>query len=146
MANEKVIRVLIADDFKILRDVIRLFLQKPGGFDVVGEAPNLEDALERARALQPDVILMNDYLPPINSALATARFREVGISAAILIISLELEFDIIRRSLESGANGILGKDELDSQLVEAIHRVHQGETYLSPAAKQVLRDEEVKGV
>jgi DNA-binding NarL/FixJ family response regulator len=151
MNDPNVIRVLIADDFKILRDVIRLFLQgrgggvQPGSFDVVGEAPALDDALEQARSLQPDVILMNDYLPPINSALATARFREQGMATPILIISLELDADLIQRSLASGANGVMGKDEIDTLLAEAIQRVHRGETYLSPEAKQRLADAAANG-
>jgi DNA-binding NarL/FixJ family response regulator len=145
MSEQNVIRVLIADDFKTLRDVIRLFLQKPGGFAVVGEAPDLDDALELARSLQPDVILMNDYLPPISSVYASAFFREEGIAAPILIISLELEPEVIKQSLASGANGLMGKDEIDTLLAEAIRRVHQGETYLSPQAKQALADAEANG-
>jgi len=57
------IRVLIADDFKVLRDVIRLHLERAGDMDVVDEAPDLDHALERIRTLRPDVVIMNDYLP-----------------------------------------------------------------------------------
>jgi len=130
----KPIRVLIADDFKVLRDVIRLHLERAGDIDVVDEAPDLDDALERIRTLQPDVVIMNDYLPPIDSAHATARFRELGFTAAILIISMHPEPGLIQRSLLSGANGFMHKDEIDEYLVDAIRRVHQGERYLSPKA------------
>ena len=87
-----------------------------------------------ARALRPDVIIMNDYLPPIDSAHATARFRELGFTAAILVISMHLEPGLIQRSFLSGANGFMHKDEIDEYLVDAIRRVHQGERYLSPKA------------
>jgi DNA-binding NarL/FixJ family response regulator len=130
----KTIRVLIADDFKVLRDVIRLHLEREGDMDVVDEAPDLEDALERTQIVQPDVIIMNDYLPPVDSALATARFREQGFNAAILVISMHLEPDLIQRSFLSGANGFMHKNEIDEYLVDAIRRVHQGERYLSPKA------------
>jgi DNA-binding NarL/FixJ family response regulator len=130
----KTIRVLIADDFKVLRDVIRLHLERAGDMDVVDEAPDLEDALERTQIVQPDVIIMNDYLPPVDSALATARFREQGFNAAILVISMHLEPDLIQRSFLSGANGFMHKNEIDEYLVDAIRRVHQGERYLSPKA------------
>jgi len=130
----KPIRVLIADDFKVLRDVIRLHLERAGDIDVVDEAPDLDDALERIRTLQPDVVIMNDYLPPIDSAHATASFRELGFTAAILIISMHPEPGLIQRSLLSGANGFMHKDEIDEYLVDAIRRVHQGERYLSPKA------------
>jgi DNA-binding NarL/FixJ family response regulator len=131
----EIIRILIADDFKVLRDVIRLHLERAEDMDVVDEAPDLNDALERTRTLQPDVIIMNDYLPPVDSAHATARFREKGFNAAVLIISMHLEPDLIQRSLLSGANGFMNKDEIDEYLVDAVRRVHQGERYLSPKAR-----------
>ena len=134
MTEIKPIRVLIADDFKVLRDVIRLHLERAEDIDVVDEAPDLDDALERIRTLQPDVVIMNDYLPPIDSAHATASFRELGFTAAILIISMHPEPGLIQRSLLSGANGFMHKDEIDEYLVDAIRRVHQGERYLSPKA------------
>ena len=134
MTETKAIRVLIADDFKVLRDVIRLHLERAGDIEVVDEAPDLDDALERVRTLRPDVVIMNDYLPPIDSAHATARFRELGSTAAIMIISMHLEPGQIQRSFLSGANGFMHKDEIDEYLVDAIRRVHQGERYLSPKA------------
>jgi len=134
VTETKAIRVLIADDFKVLRDVIRLHLERAEDIDVVDEAPDLDDALERIRTLQPDVVIMNDYLPPIDSAHATARFRELGFTAAIVIISMHLEPGQIQRSFLNGANGFMHKDEIDEYLVDAIRRVHQGERYLSPKA------------
>jgi DNA-binding NarL/FixJ family response regulator len=129
------IRVLIADDFKLLREVIRQYLERARDIEVVDEAPNLVDALERARIVRPDVIIMNDYLPPIDSAHATVRFREQGLTAAILVISMHLEPDLIQRSFHSGVNGFMNKDEIDEYLIEAIRRVHEGERYLSPKAR-----------
>jgi DNA-binding NarL/FixJ family response regulator len=131
------IRVLIADDFKLLRDVIRLYLERAQDMTVVDEALELNSALERARALVPDVIVMNDFLPPIDSAQAAALFRNQGISAAILVISMHPEFELIQRSIRSGIDGFMQKDEIDDYLVEAIRRVHQGERYLSPKAREV---------
>jgi DNA-binding NarL/FixJ family response regulator len=131
------IRVLIADDFKLLRDVIRLYLERAQDMTVVDEALELNSALERARALVPDVIVMNDFLPPIDSAQAAALFRDQGISAAILVISMHPEFELIQRSIRSGIDGFMQKDEIDDYLVEAIRRVHQGERYLSPKAREV---------
>src|SRR5690242_7306635 len=131
------IRVLIADGFKLLRDVIRLYLERAQDMTVVDEALELNSALERARALVPDVIVMNDFLPPIDSAQAAALFRDQGISAAILVISMHPEFELIQRSIRSGIDGFMQKDEIDDYLVEAIRRVHQGERYLSPKAREV---------
>lgn len=135
--GDKTIRVLIADDFKLLRDVIRLYLERAEDITVVDEALELNEALERSKALVPDVIIMNDYLPPIDSARAAAVFREHGISAVIVVISMHPEFDLIQRSIRHGVDGFMHKDEIDDHLVEAIRRVYQGERYLSPKAAKV---------
>lgn len=136
MTDTARIRILIADDFKLLRDVIRLYLEQAGDMDVVGEAPDLDEALESARTLQPDVIIMNDYLPPVDSAHAAALFRARGIPASILTISMNAEADLIRRAFHSGVNGFIQKDEIDDLLVDAIRSVHRGERYLSPKAQE----------
>jgi len=135
----KQIRILIADDFKALRDVIRLYLKRADDMDVIDEAPDLNDALESARALHPDVIIMNDYLPPIDSAHAATLLRTEGISSAILVISMGTNSDVIQRSFQSGVNGFMYKDEIDEFLVDGIRRVQQGERYLSPKARDVYR-------
>ena len=104
---------------------------------VIDEALDVTDALESARALRPDVIIMNDYLPPIDSAHASALFREQGFTAAILVISMQIDPEQIQRSFASGANGFMNKDEIDEFLVDAIRGVYQGERYLSPKAREV---------
>ena len=128
------IRILIADDFKILRDVIRLHLERAEDMDVIGESPDLNDALERTKTLQPDVIVMNYDLPPLDSAHAAALFREQGINTAILTISMNVASDLIHLSFHNGVNGFMHKDEIDELLVDAIRRIHGGERYLSPRA------------
>lgn len=135
MTETKRIRVLIADDFKLLRDVIRLYVERANDMEVIDEARAVTDALESARALRPDVIIMNDYLPPIDSAHASALFREQGFAAAILVISMQIDSEQIQRSFLSGANGFMNKDEIDQYLVEAVRHVHEGERYLSPKAR-----------
>lgn len=137
MAEKANIRVLIADDFDILRQVMHKLLDRAEDIEVVSESLDLEEALKETRALEPDVIIMNDYLPPINSAHATERFRAMGISAAVLIISMHVEPDLIRRSLACGANGFMSKEEMGEHLLDAVRYVYEGGTYLSPKAEQV---------
>src|SRR5215207_6353895 len=139
VSSTKRIRILIADDFKALRDVIRLYLKRADDMDVIDEAPDLDDALGRAKALYPDVIIMNDYLPPIDSAYAATLLRKEGITSAILVISMGTESEVVERSFESGVNGFMYKDEIDELLVDAIRRVYKGERYLSPKAGDAYR-------
>jgi two-component system, NarL family, response regulator DegU len=136
MTEKKKIRILIADDFKAMRDVIRMCLAKAGDFDIVGEAPELDQAIEQAKELQPDVVLMNDYLPPVDSALATAIFREQGIRAAILSLSIETDSELIDRAFRVGINGFMHKDEIDQYLEDAVRSVHRGEIYISPKIQE----------
>jgi len=136
MNETKKARVLIADDFKLLRDVIRLYLDRAEDMEVIDEARDVTDALESARALRPGVIIMNDYLPPIDSAHASALFRAQGSTAGILVISMEIDPEQIQRSFLSGVNGFMSKDEIDEHLVEAVRQIHKGERYLSPKANE----------
>jgi len=135
MPETRRIRVLIADDFKLLRDAIRHHLERADDLEVIDEARDVTDALESARALRPGVIIMNDYLPPIDSAHASALFREQGLTAAILVISMQIDPAQIQSSFLSGANGFINKAEIDEHLVEAVRSVHRGERYLSPKAR-----------
>jgi|SRR5215217_9787840 len=135
MNEPRRIRVLIADDFKVLRDVIRLYVERAQDMEVIDEARDVTDAFESARALRPDVIIMNDYLPPIDSAHASALFREQGFTAAILVISMQIDPAQIQSSFLSGANGFMNKAEIEEYLAVAIRSVHQGERYLSPKAR-----------
>lgn len=136
MVEREKIRILIADDFKVLRDVIRLHLERAEDMQVVDEAPDLHDALECVGRLRPEVIILNDYLPPIDSAYATALFRKQGFSSAILVISMHAEVELIERSFRSGVNGFMYKEEIDTHLLEAIRKIHGGGRYLSPAAQK----------
>jgi DNA-binding NarL/FixJ family response regulator len=133
-AEEQRIRVFIADDHKFLRDVIRLYLERAEDMSVVGEASDLDAALERARGSRPDVVIINGDLPPIDCAHATAVFRQNGFIAPILIVTMKLEPPLMKRSFLEGANGFMHKDEIDDHLVEAVRRVHRGERYLSSKA------------
>jgi DNA-binding NarL/FixJ family response regulator len=141
MAENRKIRVLIADDFLLLRQIMHELIERSDDIEVVGAAPDLQDALNEAQTLQPDVILMNDYLPPTNSALVAKKFREIDIVAAILIISMHLEPDLIRQSFENGVNGFMHKDEMGTLLTEAIRKVHNNEQYLSPKGEYALTPE-----
>ena len=80
---------------------------------------------------------MNDYLPPIDSAHAAALFRERGITAAILVISLHPDSEQIEHAFRSGVNGFMNKDEIIPYLVEAVRSVHRGERYISPRAREI---------
>jgi two-component system response regulator NreC len=137
MQQNGTIRVLIADDQNSMREAIRRRLQHFGDIEVVGESPNLDQALLDAASLLPDVVIMNDYLPPMTSAHATALFRKQGFSAAILAITEKLESETIQHSFRHGVNGFMHKTEIDELLEKAIRSIYEGERFLSPQAADV---------
>lgn len=138
MSEMRKIRVLIADDFDIMCQVIYRLIERSEDIEVVGDSPHLREALREASSLAPDVILMNDYLPPTTSVEAAKLFREMNIAAAILIISMHVEPEMIRDSLANGANGFMHKSEMGDLLIAAIRRVYSQEQYLSPLAAAAL--------
>ena len=139
MKQSSTIRVLVADDQNTMREAIRRRLHHFEDIEVVGESPNLDQALLEAASLLPDVVIMNDYLPPMTSAHATALFRKQGFSAAILAITEKLEPEIIQHSFRHGVNGFMHKTEIDELLEKAIRSIYNGERFLSPQAEDVYR-------
>ena len=135
---ERNLKILIADDFDAMRQVMLMLLRDADMTGQIDEAPTLESALESAESLGPDVILMNDYLPPIDSAHAAKMFRRRGITAAILVVSMTVEPELIERSLASGVNGFMHKEEMGEHLIEAVREVYNGRRYLSPRARRAL--------
>lgn len=91
-----------------------------------------------SRRDNPFLFLKNDYLPPIDSAEGARQFREQGITAAILIVSMNVEAHLIRHTLESGADGFMSREEILTHLVTAVRHVAAGECFLSPMVQQVL--------
>lgn len=142
MAEPQPIRVLIADDVGLLREVMRMLLEAATDINVIADSPHLEEALRECVALQPDVIVMNDYLPPNDSAYASRLFREQGVTGAILIVSMTCEAELIRRSFDAGANGFMHKSEMGEHLIEGVRVIHGGERYLSPKAQAAMDAEE----
>jgi len=136
-AKEK-IRVLVADNFDIMRDAVCALLQRADDMEVAGGTIDFQSTSQSALHLSPDVIIMDDYLPPSDSADAIQRLRAAKVMTAILVISIHNEPRMIQEVLTNGAAGFVSKEEMMDHLFEAIRRVHQGEQYLSPQAKAAL--------
>ena len=132
------IRVVIADDFPQMIDVMQRMIERAGDMVVVDVITNLHDVIARIVDIEHEVVLMNDYLPPTTSVHATSRLREMGIETPILIISMHRDARLISESLAAGANGFLLKEEFTRHLLPAIRAVYSGEQYLSPIALDLL--------
>lgn len=126
------IRVLITDDHAILRHGIRAALEQENDLAVVGEAANAEQAVNRARALQPDVILLDVVMPRKIGFDALPELRKVAPDARVIMLSMQTNPSTIRKALNTGAAGFVPKHAPESELVDAIRRVAAGSRYVDP--------------
>lgn len=135
------IRVLICDDHTILREGIRLLLNAQTDIEVVGEASDGRDAVAQARALKPDVILMDIAMPSLNGLEATKQIHHDDPNARVLVLTMYESDEYVAQMLEAGATGYVLKKVAGSELVYAIRAVYHGEAFLYPSiTKRLVED------
>jgi len=135
------IRVLIADDHRIVRQGLRHVCELAGGFRVVGEAENGRQAVKLARKLQPDVILMDINMPVWDGVQATSLIIDANPSARVIILTMYRQDQYVFQAIKAGARGYLLKDIDEQDLVAAIRAVHRGEALIDPSLAVKLLDE-----
>jgi NarL family two-component system response regulator LiaR len=135
------IRILIADDHSVVRQGLRMFLALDSDLDVVGEATNGKEALELARRLQPDVVLMDLLMPVMDGIAATGAIRRELPDTEVLALTSVLEDDKVVGAIRAGAIGYLLKDTEGDELRNAIKAAASGQVQLSPkAAARLMRE------
>ena len=133
-------RVLIVDDHMMVREGIMSFLDQFEDISVVGEAENGVDAVEKARRLAPDVVLMDLMMPGMDGVEATRRIKAEGPQIHILALTSFCTDELVFSALRAGAVGYILKDSDPRNLVRAIREARRGESSLHPsAAQRVLR-------
>jgi DNA-binding NarL/FixJ family response regulator len=131
--------LLIVDDHPVVRDGLRGILEGSPDFEVVGEAANGAEAVTRARALRPDVVLMDLRMPDVDGVTAIKRLAELGVEARVLVLTTyDTDADVVP-AIEAGATGYLLKDSPRSDLLRAVRAAVHGEAVLSPSSDQAAR-------
>jgi two-component system, NarL family, response regulator NreC len=125
-------RVLICDDHTLFLEGIKAILRGEPSLEVVGEAGDGRQAVEKVKELHPDVVLMDIAMPDLSGFEATRRVHEADPSVRVLMLTMHDEEELVARCLEAGAAGYIIKDAPASQLVYAIEMAMKGERYLSP--------------
>lgn len=141
MLQSKRIRILLADDHAVVRKGFQFILGAQPDFEVVGEASNGREAVELAKTLQPDVVVMDVSMPELNGIEATRRIGDVSPRARVLALSMHRDSVYVREILRAGARGYILKDAQESDLLGAVRAVSKGDGYLSPGVSDaVLND------
>lgn len=140
------IRLLLVDDHPFVREGIKSHLATLAEIQVVGEAGNGKEALERAAQLKPDLVLMDISMPGMNGLEAISRLRRTAPAARVLVLTMHEDREYIAQVFRLGARGFVRKDGSPEELVRAIHAVNTGDAFFGPGVSCVLLEEISRGV
>lgn len=135
------IGVLIVDDHAMVRRGLCTFLDLEEDIEIVGEASDGKEAVEKTRQLRPDIVLMDLLMPGTDGVEATRQIRALDLGTRVIALTSFLEDDKVFPAIEAGAEGYLLKDVSPEDLVEAIRAVHRGEAQLHPDVTKKLMDQ-----
>jgi DNA-binding NarL/FixJ family response regulator len=132
------IRLLIVDDNDAIRDNIKSLVNKQPNIEVIGEAKDGESAIELARKLSPEIILMDINMPKLNGIEAAAKILRNNAAARIIIMSTHSDEHFVTAALKAGALGYVLKTSINRDLMPALHVVMANKLFLSPQIKDVV--------
>jgi DNA-binding NarL/FixJ family response regulator len=135
------VKVLVVDDHEIVREGIRMVLATDPEIEVVGVASSGEEAIEKVRELEPDVVLMDIGMPGLSGFEATRRIRESHPSTQVVALTVHDSEGYVFQMLQAGATGYVVKRAPAEDVIMAVKRAHQGEAVLHPSvAKLLIKD------
>jgi DNA-binding NarL/FixJ family response regulator len=138
------LRILLADDHKIVRDGLRNLLEKDPEIVVVGEAEDGREALQLARRLSPDVVVMDIAMPDLNGIEATRQILAEMQKIKIVALSMHSDKRYVSEMLKAGTSGYLLKDCAFEELITAIRTIARGKIYLSPGIAGVVLEDYIR--
>ncbi len=133
-----VTRVILADDHAVVRAGLRAVLGAAKDIEVIGEATTGREAVAMAERFNPDVVVMDLGMPDLDGTAATKEIVEKGLSARVLVLTMQSEEDYLVPLMEAGAAGYLVKSAADRELIDAVRAVAHGDVYVRPAAARIL--------
>ncbi len=135
------IRVILADDHNVVRQGLRALLMAEPDIDIVGEAENGRQAVQMAKSLMPEVVVMDIAMPVLNGLEATRQITHSNPSTKVLILSSYSDDEYVQQLTEAGAAGYLVKQSAANDLIKAIREAYRGNAFFSPAIAKRLRDQ-----
>ena len=144
MTHGKKTRVLVADDHTIVRQGLRAILESEPDIEVIGEAADGYEAVKKAAALSPDVVVMDVSMPRLNGLEATSRIVRESTKTQVVALTMHSSEEYVYSCLKAGAKGYLLKESASSDLVQAIRVLRAGGTYLHPSISVQVVSEYLK--
>lgn len=135
------IKIIIADDHQLFREGLINLLTDASNIEIVANAENGKDAIEKAIIHKPDIVIMDIHMPELTGVEATAQLRDKMPDVKVIALSMHSEKHYVKGMLEAGAVGYLFKNCTYSQLINAIETVYSGKKYLSNEIAEVLIDD-----
>jgi two-component system invasion response regulator UvrY len=133
--------ILIADDHTLVRETWSFILNNHPNYSVIGEAGNAEAAIEKAKLLHPDIILMDINLPGMNGIDATEVIRKESPLSKVLGVSLHVQPSYAKKIMKNGAMGYVTKNSSSQEMFDAIENIQQGKKYICKEIKEALADQ-----
>jgi DNA-binding NarL/FixJ family response regulator len=128
-------RVLLADDYRVVREGLRVLLEQ-SGFNVVGEAADGREAVERAAQLEPDIVVLDLSMPALNGIEAAREILRLLPHTRAIILTVHRDEQYVQQAFQAGARGYVLKTRATTDLISAINNVSEGKIYLSPDIPQ----------
>jgi two-component system response regulator NreC len=138
------IRIVLADDHTLVRQGLRLMLEREIGLKVVGEASNGREAVDAVDRCLPHVIIMDLAMPTLNGIEAARQIHLKHPATSIVVLSMHSDESYVLRALKAGARAYLLKDSADTDLISAVRAVTEGKAFFSPAISRVLVEDYVR--
>lgn len=126
------IKVMLADDHVLMREGIRQLLEFDGSIEVIGEASDGEECLQKLEKVKPDVLLLDINMPKLNGIEVLEEIKRKKINVKVLILTVHNEVDYLIRAVDIGVDGYILKDSESAELKKAIMTVMDGESYIQP--------------
>ena len=134
-------KVMITDDHSLIREGIRQLLEFDGSIEVIGEASNGVECLEKLEVLSPDVLLLDINMPEMNGIDVLKKLKETESDVKVLILTVHNELEYLLKAIDIGVDGYILKDSESSELKKAIDIICKGKNYIQPSLIPALNNQ-----